>query len=309
MLTLWSTDVFLLHLKSKMQRKSSSSSGGGGGGGSSSSSSSSSSNNTNNEARATDASQRSVSQPTMNCSSAPASHTYAAMAGSEGPWHKPKYLSKRDRRDKKRGLTSNYVPLNSSNKTSRLSGASQTLTGAKPVQTVPMYLENISRGQTDVDSDIARRVRAFARGKGLRVIAAHVVRNRRSDDVVGCRLTIPETMATVVTSAGYWPDGIRCRPWEKKTRNFKPKRNVDSKNIDANPCEDLEYSLISSGGLASAPPSHRESSASEKQRAEMDRIKETHDWYDIDYDNDQVRYNDTDYGYTRGDIHVDEECE
>ena len=85
-----------------------------------------------------------------------------------------------------------------------------------------MYLENIHREPNETDSDIANNVRSFSKEHRLNIVRVQVVRNWRSDDIVGCRIVISETMVPIVTADGYWPDRIRCRPWQKKkTEIFK----------------------------------------------------------------------------------------
>ena len=175
------------------------------------------------------------------------------------------------------------------------------------MKSVVMYLEKIHREPDETDADIANNVRRFSREQKLNLRAVQVVRNWRSDDVVGCRLVIPETMAPRVTTGDFWPDGIKCRPWQKRkpkndrSHNSSAKHKATTHKTNAAESRDvaatvtarnsdwegLQYSPISDAPLSSSGNSERQ------------------DWWD--YGDDQSRYNDTDYGYHRGDVHISED--
>ncbi len=53
--------------------------------------------------------------------------------------------------------------------------------------------------------------------------SASVVRNRVSDSVAGVRILIKDYDVDRVVAPGFWPEDIKCRPWQKK----KPRKNQD----------------------------------------------------------------------------------
>lgn len=234
------------------------------------------------------------------------SKTYSGVL-TEGPWNKPKYLAKRANR---RSRAKEAHEAASRNKKVHaqpkpLKGGYR-LAGVKPEKTATMYLENISCDPEDSDSDVSNKVRAYARSKKLKVIAAYTVRNWRADDVVGCRIIIPESVVSDVTLPAYWPEGIRCRPWLNKKSRFKSRQRISdpSKNNAlrregngaANPFSALEYSPVTSSYSDTQP-----SDPERYSRSDIDKIMERHDWYDIDYDKNLQ--NEKDFGHYRNDVH------
>ena len=95
-------------------------------------------------------------------------------------------------------------------------GHNTSLTGLKSEQSVDMYVENIERRPGDQLKDIADRVRRYCREKGIRIMQARVITNRRCNDVVGCRITIPSRQSDDVLWNRMWPDDVICRRWRNQ---------------------------------------------------------------------------------------------
>ena len=49
---------------------------------------------------------------------------------------------------------------------------------------------------------------------------ARVIHNRFDDDIVECKITVPDDEVRIVVSSSFWPDPVKCREWN----------NSDSKN-------------------------------------------------------------------------------
>ena len=104
-------------------------------------------------------------------------------------------------------------------------GAGRVLQAAKLVnhksRTVELYLTNISKHPSDSLKDIAEMVRECARSGGVYVIASRVIQNRFRDDIVGCKITVPEQQQDDVLGSGsrIWPEGMTCRRWSGEKPN------------------------------------------------------------------------------------------
>ena len=83
-----------------------------------------------------------------------------------------------------------------------------------------LYLPNITVHPGDTLAEIAERVREHAKFNGLHVITSRVVRNRYSDETVGCRITVPERQKDDALGNRIWPEGMKCRNW-----NSRPQEN------------------------------------------------------------------------------------
>ena len=113
--------------------------------------------------------------------------------------------------DRSGAMAVNSAQQNASNRP-----ISTSLTGLKTEQSADMYVENIERRPHDQLKDIAERVRRYCREKGIRVMQARVITNRRCVDVVGCRITIPVRQIDDVLGNRMWPDEVICRRWKNQ---------------------------------------------------------------------------------------------
>ena len=112
------------------------------------------------------------------------------------------------------GRGTNSFP-NKSTKAKRLLTAS-TQTKSRVAE---LYLPNITRYTDDTLGDVAERVREHGKRGGLNIIASRIVRNRFNDNIVGCRITVPERQQDDALGNRVWPAGIKCRRWEKREKS------------------------------------------------------------------------------------------
>ena len=89
------------------------------------------------------------------------------------------------------------------------------LSGVKQERGVELYVQNIQRHAGDIFKDIADRVRSYCKAKGLRVMSARIIKIRASEDMVGCRITVPERQVDDALG-DMWPADVKCRRWENK---------------------------------------------------------------------------------------------
>ena len=96
--------------------------------------------------------------------------------------------------------------------------------GRQNSRTVELYLPNLSKHPDDSLKDMAEIVRECGRKGGVHVITSRIVQNRYNDNVVGCRITVPERQQDDALGNRVWPYGIKCRRWTSQKQ--KPDRNV-----------------------------------------------------------------------------------
>ena len=46
-------------------------------------------------------------------------------------------------------------------------------------------------------------------------MAARVIHNRVCQDIVGCKMTVPDAQVNKVLEPTFWPEHMECRRWEK----------------------------------------------------------------------------------------------
>ncbi len=91
------------------------------------------------------------------------------------------------------------------------------ISGKKWEPATLLYVRNIETGNL-TDEEICQDVKDYGTSVGIRIMYAHIVRNRFCEDVVGCKILVPDTKVEQATSWGTWPDDIECRKWEKRTQ-------------------------------------------------------------------------------------------
>ena len=88
------------------------------------------------------------------------------------------------------------------------------LRGRSEEQACTLYLKNICVEDKDSDADIMNMVKNHANEKNMRIMSMKVMRYKSVQDVVGCRIVVPEAMEYKLTSSYFWPEGVSCRRWE-----------------------------------------------------------------------------------------------
>jgi hypothetical protein len=78
-----------------------------------------------------------------------------------------------------------------------------------------LYLENINVEDESYEQ-VSRNVKLYAKSKGIRIMSIKIIRNHYCDDVVGCKMLIPECNEHVALDPQTWPDAITCRRWEDR---------------------------------------------------------------------------------------------
>lgn len=109
----------------------------------------------------------------------------------------------------------------------RSTPASSVLRGVKHEKTMVIYVSNIARDVSESDDMVKSRVRKYVKKKSTaRIISVQVVRNRYSEDTVGCKLTIPISVQEILLAPGFWPEDVKCREWSRNRRpNERQKRD------------------------------------------------------------------------------------
>ena len=81
---------------------------------------------------------------------------------------------------------------------------------------VEIYLNNIGCEDSETDDNIITAVRSYAKQKdNIRIMAARVIHNKVCQDIVGCKMTVPEAQVNKVLEPTFWPKHMECRRWEK----------------------------------------------------------------------------------------------
>ena len=93
------------------------------------------------------------------------------------------------------------------------------LAGLKAERGTALYVEHIQTMEDDSEEDIIKCVKDYAEHGGIRVMSAKVIKNRFCQDVVGCKVFIPEKQIRLACSPSFWPDPVSCRVWEDRVRN------------------------------------------------------------------------------------------
>ena len=86
--------------------------------------------------------------------------------------------------------------------------------GRSPVKSTFLYVKNIYQEEGTTDDDIIKQVKSHCSYYGIRVMSARVIKNRFVDDVVGCKITVPEDQAHLCLRNHFWPKPIECREWQ-----------------------------------------------------------------------------------------------
>jgi len=89
--------------------------------------------------------------------------------------------------------------------------------GIKQEKGVALYLENIAVDEANHD-EICKNVKIYAKNKGIRIMTIKAIRNRYCEDVIGCKIMVPESHEHIALNLETWPQSVHCRRWEQKPR-------------------------------------------------------------------------------------------
>jgi hypothetical protein len=142
------------------------------------------------------------------------SRSFSEVASAHGPWATV---------DSRRNRNKKSTPQQSSN-----IGREPYLRGVKREASSFIYIQGIYVGVEDTESDVKAEVRKYATTKGLRVMAIHIITNKYCEDVVGCKLAIPESQVETALSSDFWPVDMNFRRWKhKSSRNGHTNQRED----------------------------------------------------------------------------------
>lgn len=88
------------------------------------------------------------------------------------------------------------------------------LRGRREEQSCTLYLKNICVDYKDSDVYIINMVKNYASEKNVRIMSVKVMRYKSVQDIVGCRIVVPEDLVYKLTTPHFWPESVSCRRWE-----------------------------------------------------------------------------------------------
>ena len=141
---------------------------------------------------------------------------YSEMAASGGEWKVQ--VSPKHRRDERRKNNVKAVSSNHGN-------TGTTLRGTKPQKTVTLYVRNVTMKNNDTETDIMESVKGYGVANGLDILNVYLIYNRYSDNIVGCKINVPEDQVETALCESFWPTDISCRLWQKQ-RSRDPARST-----------------------------------------------------------------------------------
>ena len=148
--------------------------------------------------------------------------SYSSAASTEGPWQiKP---SQRQRREYRRRSKSSQDPQRHNT----------ALRGSKPQKTVNLYLQNVTMSDSDTETTITDSVKGYGTENGVNILSVYVIYNRYCDNIVGCKLSVPESQKDNIMADGFWPTDIICREWQKHRprESLRTNSNTVTKHTD-----------------------------------------------------------------------------
>ena len=86
-------------------------------------------------------------------------------------------------------------------------------------------------------------VKQYGCHKDVRIMSARVVHNRFDDDIVGCKITVPEADVESVTSRAFWPAEVECRLWTVRG-DRRPLDSSEKKNRRGNISSSIQDSGV-----------------------------------------------------------------
>ena len=89
------------------------------------------------------------------------------------------------------------------------------LRGVKQEKGVALYLKNINI-DGDSDQEVGQMVKDHAMVNHIRIMWFRVIKYRACNDVVGCKIFVPESQEHLALDPSTWPSEISCRRWESQ---------------------------------------------------------------------------------------------
>ena len=155
-------------------------------------------------------------------STSPSLLSYSEAASKQGPW----ILTPKNQRSQRNSRAKSH----------------SSVVGRSPVKSSCLYVKNISQEEGVSDEDIIEQVKSHAAYYGVKIMSARVVKNRFADNIVGCRITVPDEDAHLCLRNYIWPKPIECREWERgRGLNRSRRQDIRWKATDlrkSNPNED-----------------------------------------------------------------------
>ena len=147
----------------------------------------------------------------------------------DNQWITPRYH--RDNRNRKRNHSGEDLDLRGGSR------PKYELIGMKQVRSVEMYVHGLHLKENQSFKDLATNVRRYCEDKGVRVMTSRIIRNWHDDQLVGCKISVPERNMDTVIADRFWPHFVTCRKWEVRKRNNQDDR--DEQNFEDQ--DDREY--------------------------------------------------------------------
>jgi hypothetical protein len=170
-----------------------------------------------------------IDQSEVQQDDAPETKLFSGVVQTPGPWYENK--NKKDTQKLKAGnnIKVTVQRKNAAGRDSRVvkSHSSDNVTlilGARHEASTTLYLKNLCT-EDKTDEQLCRDVRKYGRHVGLRIMHAEVVHNKFCQDVVGCRIRVPNSQVDSALSAQTWPDDLVCRMWESRISKGPKGRN------------------------------------------------------------------------------------
>ena len=98
------------------------------------------------------------------------------------------------------------------------------LNGIRKEDCEDVYVSNIERYDNESLRSVADRVKKWCKNNDIHVMNAHIVRNRRCEYIVGCRLTVPIRCTDKMLGNRIWPTDAICKRWVPQKEYKRPER-------------------------------------------------------------------------------------
>lgn len=159
------------------------------------------------------------------------SPTYSEVVQVPGDWNltENKKQKRRDiRRQQKLRESQRSQPQHQQQRPQ--TGKRSGLRGCVLEKGVQLYLEHIQMCVGDTDDDLIHMAKEHGQANGIRVMNAYVIHNRVCTDMVGCKITVPESQVERAMLPDFWAKNITCRIWEQRRRQRTQERRVPDRD-------------------------------------------------------------------------------
>ena len=82
------------------------------------------------------------------------------------------------------------------------------LIGRKWEKSKMLYIRNIDRGERD-DDEIAKDIVHYGQEIGIRIMSTYIIHNKWVNDVIGCKIKIPQSQIDEALDSHNWPDSVQ----------------------------------------------------------------------------------------------------